>query len=180
MLVRGYHVDENRQMLALFTHGYLGAELDPWEDFPCRRGITVDDKPAELELYLLSGGDDFWPLVRVYIGKSDGFLLTYTIDDRESFEEVKQQYHNIVDVRGTKNVPIVLCGLRCDMDDERVVSIGEGEALAKDFDASFIEASALVNFRINAVFKALVREIRKKFLSGRTSKTEDKDRCTLL
>ena len=65
-------------------------------------------------------------------------------------------------MRGTKNVPIVLCGNRCDLDDQRVVSRTEGEELAKDLGVIFIEASAFANIHIDTVFKTIVREIRKK------------------
>ena len=184
VLVRGDHIFDNKQMVAQFVCGYFEEGLDPWEDPPCRHRITVDDKPVELKIYHMCLGDDYGPLIQERIGKSDGFLLTYTIDSRESFNYLKRQYHIIVDMLGTKNVPFVLCGMKCEAEDQRVISVTEGEELARDFDASFIEASAFANVRVNAIFKALVREIRKKFIlkeqPAKAKKKVKKDRCALL
>ena len=181
ILVRGACVG-NRHIIHQVIHGYCVGEYDPWIDNKCV--INVDDKPVQLQLNHLYGGGDFWPVVRGLMRNCDGFLLTYAINDRESFDEVKEQYRRIVDVRGTKNVPIVLCGNKCDLDDQRVVSRTEGEELAKDLGAIFIETSAFANIRVDAIFKALVREIRKKAIPKEQpaeAKNKDRDKqCILL
>ena len=160
VLVHGTYGVGSRQIIYQFVYEKL-FEPHPIFEHRHKRVFNVDNKPVELELNHL-GKCVMWRDLDESIQRSDGFVLTYAINDRKSFDEVKERYRRIVHVKRTKNVPIVLCGNRCDLDDQRVVSRTEGEELAKDLGAIFIEASAFANIHINTVFKAIVREIRKK------------------
>ena len=53
-------------------------------------------------------------------------------------------------------------GNKCDLEDERVVQKHEGEALAKQFNCPFFEASAKDHINVDECFRELVREVRKK------------------
>ena len=186
VLVRGTHGVVNMHIIYQCVYEEFDPEQWSWSDYPYKRVINVVNMTVELELDHICRGEEWREMVTKRIRRSDGFILTYAIDDRESFHEVKRHYLRIVDVKGTKNVPIVLCGNRCDLDDQRVVSRTEGEELAKDLGVIFIEASAFANIHINTLFKTLVREIRKKGIpkeqpakKKKVNKDRDKQ-CTLL
>ena len=62
--------------------------------------------------------------------------------------------HFVKDFDGTgKLPPIVVVGNKCDLEEQRVVSQAEGEALSKSFGPSsaFMEASAKANIGIDNV-----------------------------
>ena len=62
--------------------------------------------------------------------------------------------HFVQDIDETgKLPPIVVVGNKCDLEEQRVVSQAEGEALSKSFGSSstFIEASAKANIGIDNV-----------------------------
>lgn len=73
------------------------------------------------------------------------FAIAYTIDDRESFEQVDVLHHELMEAMADHNqpVPVVICGCRCDLEETRVVSTAEGEELVSRLNAAFYETSAL-------------------------------------
>jgi GTPase SAR1 family protein len=100
-----------------------------------------------------------------------GFIIVYAIDDRASFEEVEVFHRDLTRTKGTSNVPVVICGNKCDLEDKRVVSKTEGEELAAKLQATFFETSALANINIENAFRALVKETRKQGSSASTGTT---------
>ena len=70
-----------------------------------------------------------------YIRQGKGFIIGYAVDDRSSFKEVEEFYNDIIRTKGSSNVPIVICGNKCDLEDRRVISKVEGEELANRFFA---------------------------------------------
>ena len=55
-----------------------------------------------------------------YVFVGDAFALVYSIDEQESFEEVKNIREMILQVKGTDPVPpIVVVGNKCDLDEEK-------------------------------------------------------------
>ena len=57
-----------------------------------------------------------------YMRKGEGFILCYSITDRRSFEEVLE-YKKLIDrVQNRDDIPVVLVGNKCDLEDMRKVS----------------------------------------------------------
>ena len=74
----------------------------------------------------------------------------------------------VQDIDGTgKLPPIVVVGNKCDLEEQRVVSQAEGEALSKSFgpSATFIEASAKANIGIDNVSIYITIQIHNKIFS---------------
>lgn len=59
-------------------------------------------------------------------------------------------------------MPIIVVGNKCDMKNDRAVSKEEGQSLADEFNASFLEVSAKDNFRIKEAFDTLARKVMTK------------------
>lgn len=65
-----------------------------------------------------------------------------------------QQYlpFNIMSyVQDTEDVPMVLVGNKCDLEDERVVGKDQGANLARQFSCAFMETSAKAKINVNDV-----------------------------
>ncbi|KAJ1497987.1 Ras- protein Rap-1b, partial [Coelomomyces lativittatus] len=56
---------------------------------------------------------------------------------------------------------MVLCGNKCDLDDERVVRKEQGNSLSQQWGCSFYETSARKKINVDDVFHDLVRQINK-------------------
>jgi GTPase KRas protein len=96
-----------------------------------------------------------------YMRTGQGFLCVYSITSRSSFEEISSFREQILRVKEEDNVPMVLVGNKCDLEDSRVVATSEGADLAKSFGCKFLESSAKSRINVEESFFELVREIRK-------------------
>lgn len=105
-----------------------------------------------------------------YMRTGEGFLLVYSIDSKQSFEEIKVFQQQILRVKDKDNFPIIVIGNKCDLEQDRVVSREEGMALARSFGCKFVETSAKQRINVEQAFYDLVREIRKynREMSGPT------------
>ena len=52
----------------------------------------------------------------------EGFLLVYSITDRDSFEAINAYHQQILRVKDTETVPILLVGNKSDLEDGRRVA----------------------------------------------------------
>ena len=71
-----------------------------------------------------------------------GFLLVYAINDHSSFEEMESFRENIFRCQDSEDVPIVLVGNKCDLEEERKVTYEEASGVAKEWGCPFLETSA--------------------------------------
>ncbi|OHS93325.1 Ras-like protein rasD [Tritrichomonas foetus] len=145
-----------------FVQGYFITDYDPTIEDAYKRVLNVDGDNVQLDILDTAGQDDFAPMRTSYMRQGKGFIIVYAIDDRASFEEVEVFHRDLTRVKGSSNVPVVICGNKCDLEDKRVVSKAEGEELATKLNATFFETSALANIHIEDSFSALVKEIRKQ------------------
>jgi GTPase SAR1 family protein len=53
----------------------------------------------------------------------EGFVLVYSIDSRESFEEIAPLYQHILRVKDLDRFPAVVVGNKCDLEFERQVAM---------------------------------------------------------
>ena len=91
-----------------------------------------------------------------------GFVLVYSITAQATFNDLMELHDQIVRVKDTPEVPMILVGNKCDLEDERVVSKDQGQHLARQFNCAFMEASAKVKINVPEIFYNLVRQINSK------------------
>lgn len=92
----------------------------------------------------------------------EGFVIIYSITDRQSFLEAAQAKTQIERVRRGDGTPMVLVANKMDLESKREVTTEEGQALAREFDCPFFETSAALRHFVDDVFHTLIRQIRKK------------------
>ena len=96
-----------------------------------------------------------------YMQGGEGFIVVYAINSRDAFDEVTTFRDQILRVKDADKVPMVICGNKCDLAEDRQVTKAEGEELARSFGVPFFETSALSRINVDESFFELVREIRK-------------------
>lgn len=144
------------------VQGRFVAAYDPTIEDSYKKTIDVDGHDVSLDILDTAGQDDFAPMRTSYMRQGKGFIIVYAIDDRSSFEEVEVFHRDLTRTKGTPNVPVVICGNKCDLEDKRVVSKTEGEELAGRLGGLFFETSALANINIENSFRELVKKIREQ------------------
>lgn len=136
-------------------------EYDPTIEDSYRKQVEIDQETCLLDILDTAGQEEFSAMRDQYMRTGQGFLCVYSITSRSSFEEISSFREQILRVKEEDNVPMVLVGNKCDLEDSRVVATSEGADLAKSFGCKFLESSAKSRINVEESFFELVREIRK-------------------
>jgi len=128
------------------------------EDF-YRKEIEVDGQPCVLEILDTAGTEQFASMRDLYIKNGQGFVIVYSIASHQTFHDIKGMRDQILRVKATDYVPILLVGNKCDLTHQRQVRNEEGRALAEFWGCPFVECSAKVAQNVNTVFAEIVREM---------------------
>jgi len=116
----------------------------------------------------------------LYMKNGQGFVLVYSITAQSTFNDLQDLREQILRVKDTDDVPLVLVGNKCDLEDERVVGKDQGMNLARQFNnCSFLESSAKAKINVNEIFYDLVRQINKKSPEKKPKK-QKKTHCNIL
>ena len=98
-------------------------------------------------------------------------MLVYDITDLESFQNLNTWLIEI-EKNASKNVNKILVGNKCDMENERKVTVEQGKEFADQYGMKFFETSAKISTNVSDAFIAMTKEIMKS--SGKKPVTEDK------
>ena len=120
--------------------------------------IQIEDKKVRLQIWDTAGQERFRNVTKSYFQSSHGFVLVYDITDRDSLDKTNFWIEQIKS-NGRENPKIILVGNKCDLINERQVSIEEGENFAKKHNIKFFEASAKDGTNVNELFFYLANEI---------------------
>lgn len=167
-------VGKSALTVRFLTKRYIG-EYDHQSETRYKHEILVDGDPVIFEICdtCPKCGDEL-PATET-MSWADGFVLVYSITDRQSFNYIKQAWQHIQDLRGShgkenQSIPMVLLGNKGDMVHLRQVSTEEGEILAKDFDCNFAEVAAADQVaEVAEAFQDLCREVHIVRRKNKTS-----------
>ncbi|ODQ56862.1 hypothetical protein WICANDRAFT_17153, partial [Wickerhamomyces anomalus NRRL Y-366-8] len=143
-----------------FIQSHFVDEYDPTIEDSYRKQVAIDNEVALLDILDTAGQEEYSAMREQYMRTGEGFLLVYSVTERESYNELLTFYQQILRVKETEEVPILLVGNKSDLTEERSVSYEEGEKLAKQFQCEFLETSAKQGINVDRAFFDLVRKIR--------------------
>ena len=100
----------------------------------------------------------------LYLKNGEGFMFVYSITSQSTFNDLADLYDQVCRVKDDDDVPIVLVGNKCDLEDERVVGRDQGVNLARQWGRyrSFMEVSAKARINVTEAFFQLVHLIQAK------------------
>ncbi|KAF3951524.1 hypothetical protein CMV_022836 [Castanea mollissima] len=93
-------------------------------------------------------------LIPSYIRDSSVAVIMYDVASRQTFLNTSKWIEEVRTERGS-DVIIVRVGNKTDLVEKSQVSIGEGEAKARELNVMFIETSAKAGFNIKALFRKI-------------------------
>ena len=102
-------------------------------------------------------------MIDEWICNANGFILVFAINDKISFEYLKNTVEQIKKNR-MWGLPVIVVGNKCDLQNEREISKQEGEEFANSIGANYFESSALTdeNGNCKKIFQECANKIIKK------------------
>ena len=72
--------------------------------------IEVDNMPCVLEILDTAGTEQFASMRDLYIKNGQGFVVVYSVTNHQTFLDIKTMRDQIVRVKGSERVPVLLVG----------------------------------------------------------------------
>ncbi|KAG0226547.1 DNA-binding transcription factor rap1 [Actinomortierella wolfii] len=135
---------------------------DPTIEDSYRKQVEVDKQQCMLEILDTAGTEQFTAMRDLYMKTGQGFILVFSIIAPGTDEDLIGLQAQILRVKDTDRVPIVLVGNKCDLEEDRRVPRGKGETLSQRFGAPYFETSARTRINVDEVFHNLVRQINRQ------------------
>lgn len=151
------------------TQSHFVDEYDPTIEDSYRKQVVIDDEVSILDILDTAGQEEYSAMREQYMRNGEGFLLVYSITSKSSLDELMTYYQQILRVKDTDYVPIVVVGNKSDLENEKQVSYQDGLNMAKQMNAPFLETSAKQAINVEEAFYTLARLVRDE--GGKYNKT---------
>ena len=135
----------------------------------------IDDIQCQLEILDTAGQDDYQTMLDTWINSADGFILVYSIDNKESFESTKSRYDRILKLKSGQKISMIIVGNKCDLEEKRQVSREEVEKFCKNHKITFLETSALKVINVKEAFLYVSRGLLQYQFPEKYKKNEGED-----
>ena len=117
-----------------------------------------DNKKYSFKIYDTAGQERYKSISLNYIKLGDGFLLVFSVDNRETFDKLEEWVQNIYDSVPIEEKVIFLVGNKIDSPN-RTVTREEAETYAKNKNFPYYETSAKTGDGIEKLFDELYNKI---------------------
>ncbi len=114
--------------------------------------IPSVDKSIKLQLWDTAGQERFRCIISSYFRAAEVVVIAYDCTNRESFDNIGKWLAEVERYAPEKAVKM-LCALKTDLTQHRVVSTQEGNDLADRLQVKYVEASAKTGQGVEEVFE---------------------------
>ena len=111
------------------------------------------DKEIEFYIWDTAGQDYYNAITRRYYRGADAALIAFSVNDKESFNNVKSWYDKVVQECG--NIAMALAMTKIDLKDNIQVTDEEAKNLAKSLNINLFKVSSKNGININECFEYL-------------------------
>lgn len=115
---------------------------------------TGKKENVNLQIWDTAGQERFLSITVSQYREAHGILLCYDLTEESTFQHVTRWLKNIRE-NTDKEVAILLCGNKCDLQHKRSVERSTGELLASEHQMKFVECSAKNGEGVKKAFNTL-------------------------
>jgi len=126
--------------------------------------IEIEGKKIKMQIWDTAGQERFRTITQTYYKGAMGIIMTYAINDRNSFNNINNWMKQIKE-HALDHVCSLLVGNKKDVKD-RVVDESEGKQLADSYNIPFMETSAKEGTNIQECFQNIGKDIADKILAN--------------
>ena len=118
--------------------------------------IELDkDNKIKFQIWDTAGQERFRSLAKIFYQNAAAVVLVYDITVRDTFEKLKEYWIQEIKDNAPSDIIIALAGNKSDNYEYEVVSLKEGQDLAKQIDAIYKSTSAMLSNGIEELFKSI-------------------------
>ncbi|KAM4692376.1 ras-related protein Rap-1b-like [Rhinophrynus dorsalis] len=116
---------------------------------------------VKIEILDTTGSFEFPAMRKLSMQSGDAFALVYTVDDPDTFEQVRRLREEILEAKGDKSPPIVVVGNKRDGGGDAPKESWEEKqsTVEMEWNSRLVETSAKDNLNVLEVFMELLREV---------------------
>ena len=132
-----------------------------------------DGKKVNIKLWDTAGQERFRSIVLSSLRSSKGVIVVFDITVKKSFDKVGYWLEQIRN--NSEDIPVVLFGNKCDLEEKREVTYDQAKQYADKLGILYFETSAKDNKGVKEGFEALCKIVYEKMGSSKGFKIgEDK------
>lgn len=149
-------------ILHQYLYGHSNEKYEATVDEIYPQGYDMNGKRKFIDYIDTAGSISFPAMRQLYVSRSNGFILVYSISDAQSFEEVKQIWEQIKASRqNLLSIPCIVVGNKLDTEHVRQVETFDAMqwAYSENLGACFVEASIKDNEGIKEIFNILLEQV---------------------
>lgn len=133
--------------------------------------LKVDSFDCTIDVLDTAGQPEYQSMLDSWITFAEVFILVFAIDDKDSFEYVKQIYKKVVNHKKDQP-PIVVFGNKSDISKCRVVSKDEAEAFCNERGIEYFETSASAKSNVKEGFMRIISLRIQSSIKSRSKKNQ--------
>jgi small GTP-binding protein len=128
----------------------------------------------EFKILDTGGDENCQNMLDQWINAASGFILVFSINDIETFEDLKNKIKRI-EKNEVNNLPKVIVGNKLDLNEERKITYQHAEEFAKSIGASYFETSAFTDSNGNV--KKIFEECANRILGNVGENNNEEKKC---
>jgi Ras family protein len=168
-------------LIIQFTENIFTDAYYPTIENTFSKTLKYNGVEYECDIIDTAGQDEYSVLQSKHAVGIHGYMLVYSVADRQSFQMIQTVHEKILNYTGGTKIPCVVVGQKSDVGGSssplpRQVTMHEGEELAKKMEAAFLETSARQNSNVAKVFDVMLNEMEK----SKSPQKEEGHRCVFM
>ena len=141
-----------------FVKGEFNIEYNPTIEDSYSKDVAVSSgSNVTLSIIDTAGQEEYISLREQYYIKGDGFVLVYSIENKNSFNSLKTHREQILGLRTGRNSVMILAGNKSDLEQQRLIPTEDGQKMADEWGIPFIETSACKDTNVTELFSKIAQ-----------------------
>uniref|UniRef100_A0A2I3LRW8 Ras-related protein Rap-1b n=1 Tax=Papio anubis TaxID=9555 RepID=A0A2I3LRW8_PAPAN len=140
-----------------FVQGIFVEKYDPMIEDSYRKQVEVDAQQYRLDILDTAGMEQFIARRDLYMRNGQGFVLVYSITAQPTFNDLQDLREQILRVKDTDDVPMILVGNKDDLEDERVVGKEQDSSTKSKINVNeiFYDLTVILSLKYDSPFSIM-------------------------